>query len=90
MTLPVHFSELPAAANIESETGELEQVLARHTGPVVLVNNEVGSGIVPDNALARVVRARGARLAVRADGGRAHCRVAAAGERKCVEKKRVA
>jgi adenosylcobinamide kinase/adenosylcobinamide-phosphate guanylyltransferase len=31
----------------------LASALLRQTAPVVLVTNEVGSGIVPDNALAR-------------------------------------
>ncbi len=32
---------------------QLEGALARAAGPIVLVSNEVGLGIVPDNALAR-------------------------------------
>jgi adenosylcobinamide kinase/adenosylcobinamide-phosphate guanylyltransferase len=42
-----------AEADIEADTAALEKALARRRGPVVLVSNEVGSGIVPDNALAR-------------------------------------
>jgi adenosylcobinamide kinase / adenosylcobinamide-phosphate guanylyltransferase len=42
-----------AEADIEAETGGVEAALARRSGPTVLVSNEVGSGIVPDNALAR-------------------------------------
>jgi adenosylcobinamide kinase/adenosylcobinamide-phosphate guanylyltransferase len=42
-----------AEANIEAETGAVEAALARRSGLAVLVSNEVGSGIVPDNALAR-------------------------------------
>lgn len=34
----------------------LVEVLARQQGPIVLVSNEVGMGIVPDNVLARVFR----------------------------------
>jgi adenosylcobinamide kinase / adenosylcobinamide-phosphate guanylyltransferase len=45
-----------AEAAIEAEFDGLEQALARATAPVVLVANEVGSGIVPDNALARRFR----------------------------------
>lgn len=45
-----------ADANIDGEIGELERVLARRSGAVVIVTNEVGSGIVPDNALARRFR----------------------------------
>jgi adenosylcobinamide kinase / adenosylcobinamide-phosphate guanylyltransferase len=42
-----------AEADIEVETAELEAALARRRMPTVLVSNEVGSGVVPDNALAR-------------------------------------
>ena len=42
-----------ADADIEAAIARLEAALGRRTGPVVLVSNEVGSGIVPDNALAR-------------------------------------
>ena len=45
-----------AEADVASETRELESALDRRAGPVVLVSNEVGSGIVPDNALARRFR----------------------------------
>jgi len=39
--------------DIEAETGGVEAALARRGGLAVLVSNEVGSGIVPENALAR-------------------------------------
>jgi adenosylcobinamide kinase/adenosylcobinamide-phosphate guanylyltransferase len=42
-----------AEADIEADTATLEKALARRGGPTVLVSNEVGSGVVPDNALAR-------------------------------------
>jgi adenosylcobinamide kinase / adenosylcobinamide-phosphate guanylyltransferase len=45
-----------ADADVASDTRELESALARRPGPIVLVSNEVGSGIVPDNALARRFR----------------------------------
>ena len=45
-----------ADAAIDTEFDRLEQALAEATAPVVLVANEVGSGIVPDNALARRFR----------------------------------
>jgi adenosylcobinamide kinase / adenosylcobinamide-phosphate guanylyltransferase len=38
------------------ETAELAQTLRAQKSPVVLVTNEVGLGIVPDNALARQYR----------------------------------
>jgi adenosylcobinamide kinase/adenosylcobinamide-phosphate guanylyltransferase len=45
-----------ADARIDAELDRLEQALAQATAPVVMVANEVGSGIVPDNALARRFR----------------------------------
>ncbi|SLN55629.1 Bifunctional adenosylcobalamin biosynthesis protein CobP [Roseivivax jejudonensis] len=40
----------------EAAADALTDALARQTAPVVLVTNEVGGGIVPDNALARRFR----------------------------------
>ena len=40
----------------EREVSELAAALPRLKSPVVLVTNEVGLGIVPDNALARSYR----------------------------------
>jgi adenosylcobinamide kinase/adenosylcobinamide-phosphate guanylyltransferase len=42
--------------DLEAQTARLLQALADRTGPTVLVSNEVGLGIVPDNALARRFR----------------------------------
>ncbi len=60
-----------ADAPIDEEYTRLEQALAGATAPVILVANEVGSGIVPDNALARRFRdlqgALNQRIAARAD-----------------------
>lgn len=39
--------------DLDHETTLLEKALKARSGPVVLVSNEVGSGIVPDNKLAR-------------------------------------
>ena len=47
---------LLAGRNIEAECDGLITALQTRTGPVILVANEVGLGIVPDNALARVFR----------------------------------
>jgi adenosylcobinamide kinase/adenosylcobinamide-phosphate guanylyltransferase len=60
-----------ADRNVEAAASDLEAALAAMKGPVVLVSNEVGLGIVPDNALARRFRDEAgrlnARLAQRAD-----------------------
>jgi adenosylcobinamide kinase/adenosylcobinamide-phosphate guanylyltransferase len=60
-----------ADADLDQETEALEQVLRHRDAPVALVANEVGFGIVPDNALARRFRDRqgllNQRLAARAD-----------------------
>jgi adenosylcobinamide kinase/adenosylcobinamide-phosphate guanylyltransferase len=39
--------------NIEAQTESLIIALHKSQGPVVLVSNEVGQGVIPDNALAR-------------------------------------
>lgn len=51
-----------AEADPEAETAQLAEALRAAPGPVVLVTNEVGSGIVPDNALARRFRDEQGRL----------------------------
>jgi adenosylcobinamide kinase/adenosylcobinamide-phosphate guanylyltransferase len=52
--LTVWLSNVMAAErDVAAEIDGLVAALARVTGPVVLVSNEVGLGIVPDNALAR-------------------------------------
>jgi adenosylcobinamide kinase / adenosylcobinamide-phosphate guanylyltransferase len=60
-----------AGIDIEAETTHLEGVLARAVAPVVLVANEVGSGIVPDHPLGRKFRdlqgVLNQRIAARAD-----------------------
>lgn len=45
-----------AGRDIASATAFLTNILATIGGPVILVTNEVGQGIVPDNALARRFR----------------------------------
>ena len=60
-----------AEADLEKECTRLEAVLAAPRGPWFVVSNEVGLGIVPDNALARRFRDAAGRLnqqvAARAD-----------------------
>jgi adenosylcobinamide kinase / adenosylcobinamide-phosphate guanylyltransferase len=53
---------LLADAAIDQECDRLDTALSRRRGPVVLVANEVGLGIVPDNALARRFRDAAGRL----------------------------
>jgi adenosylcobinamide kinase/adenosylcobinamide-phosphate guanylyltransferase len=45
-----------AGEDVPAAIDRLLAALSRAGGPVVLVSNEVGSGIVPDNALARAFR----------------------------------
>jgi len=49
-------------ANISTETLSLCQALQQAKGPIVLVSNEVGLGIVPANELARHFRDEAGRL----------------------------
>jgi adenosylcobinamide kinase/adenosylcobinamide-phosphate guanylyltransferase len=42
-----------AGRPVETESARLLQALPRRAGPLLLVSNEVGQGIVPDNAMAR-------------------------------------
>ena len=51
-----------AEHDVEAETARLADVLARPRGPWFVVANEVGLGIVPDNALARRFRDAAGRL----------------------------
>ncbi len=47
---------MEGAFDIDAQTARLLEALARRAGSTVLVSNEVGFGIVPDNALARRFR----------------------------------
>jgi adenosylcobinamide kinase / adenosylcobinamide-phosphate guanylyltransferase len=62
---------LLADADVDAEIEHLDGALARAAAPIVLVANEVGSGIVPDNAFARRFRdlqgLLNQRIAARAD-----------------------
>jgi adenosylcobinamide kinase/adenosylcobinamide-phosphate guanylyltransferase len=49
-------------ADIAAETERLIDALGQVAGPVAFVSNEVGLGIVPDNALARAFRDHAGRL----------------------------
>jgi adenosylcobinamide kinase / adenosylcobinamide-phosphate guanylyltransferase len=64
-------NHLLADGDLGAEGAQLTAAIARHPGPVVAVGNEVGLGIVPDNALARRFRDAAGRLhqdlAVQAD-----------------------
>ncbi len=53
---------LLAGRDVSAETEMLLATLAAVRGPIVLVSNEVGFGIVPDNALARRFRDAQGRL----------------------------
>ncbi|MCG8690893.1 MAG: bifunctional adenosylcobinamide kinase/adenosylcobinamide-phosphate guanylyltransferase [Minwuiales bacterium] len=53
---------LLANRNIEVEADGLIATLENAAGPLILVSNEVGLGIVPDNALARAFRDHAGRL----------------------------
>ena len=62
---------IEAGRDIEAEGSALAAALATLPGAVILVSNEVGLGIVPDNAQAR---------AFRDHAGRLHQRIAAAAD----------
>ncbi len=49
-------NQMAAQADVETEIERLVAALERAGGPVILVSNEVGLGIVPENALARRFR----------------------------------
>jgi adenosylcobinamide kinase/adenosylcobinamide-phosphate guanylyltransferase len=71
--LTLWLSNLMAAGrDVDREGDRLAHAVGRHATPLVLVSNEVGMGIVPDNALAR---------AFRDHAGRLHQKIAAVSDR---------
>jgi adenosylcobinamide kinase/adenosylcobinamide-phosphate guanylyltransferase len=55
-------NHLLAEHDLDAVSAELEGILASPRGPWIVVSNEVGLGIVPDNALARRFRDAAGRL----------------------------
>jgi len=53
---------MDAGKDIDAEAAKLCETLSNAKGPVVLVSNEVGMGIVPENALSRAFRDHQGRL----------------------------
>ncbi|MBM3533404.1 MAG: bifunctional adenosylcobinamide kinase/adenosylcobinamide-phosphate guanylyltransferase [Alphaproteobacteria bacterium] len=71
--LTLWLSNLMAAGREIAREGErLARAIESHASPIVLVSNEVGMGIVPDNTLAREFRDH---------AGRLHQRIAAIADR---------
>lgn len=68
-----------AGRDADVETGGLRAALSKMTSPVVVVSNEVGLGIVPDNALARAFRDAQGRLNAAVAADAAHVVLVAAG-----------
>ncbi|AWN50102.1 bifunctional adenosylcobinamide kinase/adenosylcobinamide-phosphate guanylyltransferase [Methylobacterium terrae] len=62
LTLWLTNAMLDDGADLAAETGALLAACADAAGPLVLVSNEVGFGIVPENALARRFRDEAGRL----------------------------
>lgn len=60
---------LLADRDIPAATEELVEAIAAAEGPLILVSNEVGLGIVPDNALARRFRDEAGRVNQRVAAG---------------------
>lgn len=63
-----------AGRDVDAETDRLVRLMRVLEGPVVFVTNEVGLGIVPDNALARAFRDHAGRMnqAIAATAQRVH------------------
>lgn len=72
LTLWLTNAMLDEAADLKAETDALVEACRAAAGPLVLVSNEVGFGIVPENALARRFRD---------EAGRLHQRLAAIADR---------
>ncbi|MBK3425395.1 bifunctional adenosylcobinamide kinase/adenosylcobinamide-phosphate guanylyltransferase, partial [Methylobacterium ajmalii] len=72
LTLWLTNAMLDEEADLAAEVADLLAACAAAPGPLVLVSNEVGFGIVPENALARRFRD---------EAGRLHQRLAALADR---------
>lgn len=68
-----------AERDVEAASAELVDALAKRLGPSVVISNEVGLGIVPDNPLARAFRDAQGRLNQRLAGEAAHVLMMVAG-----------
>ncbi len=55
-------NQVLAEADVETESARLLGAIRDCAGPVVVVSNEIGQGVVPDNALARRFRDQHGRL----------------------------
>jgi len=55
-------NQMEQNADLTAQTSLLQSALEQTTGPVVLVSNEVGQGIVPANEMARAFRDEAGRL----------------------------
>jgi adenosylcobinamide kinase/adenosylcobinamide-phosphate guanylyltransferase len=55
-------NQMLAGRDVDAEIAALAGILGRPRGPWFVVSNEVGQGIVPDNALARSFRDSAGRL----------------------------
>lgn len=71
-------NRLLAEADLSADSADLVAALAARTAPTIVVSNEVGLGIVPDNALSRRFRDAAGLLhqAVAARAGEVHLVVA--------------
>jgi adenosylcobinamide kinase/adenosylcobinamide-phosphate guanylyltransferase len=74
-----------AGRNCDEACTELERAIVAAPGPIVLVANEVGLGIVPDNALARRFRDEAGRINQRVAAAVDEVQFVAAGLSLCLK-----